>query len=858
MSERKMRVCFVARLLAVCMVCLSVSQCFSQVYSGRVIDGSGNPLGGVSVMVLDGNSDVAAFASSAGDGHFRVAVPEGRTAGALMFSLMGFAKDTVYVNRFRQGQTVVMREQALAIREVRVEAPRIREAGDTLTYLVNSFMQKQDRSIADVISHMPGLRVNGDGSIEYQGRHISGFYIEGMDMLGSKYVQASENIPAGKVKTVQVMENHQPVRMLRGKTFSDQAALNIVLTDEAKNVWQGTAGINAGTAVQGGASALGSCRLAEMMFARRMQSISIYKYDNTGKDILKEVASGESLDRDVPVESGMLTGISTDMPALDEERIRFDNSHLLATNWLFKTKADDDLRLQLYGLHDKSCHRQNSVTVYTDVAGGNVIAEDASADLRRSEIAGTLEYKANRDDYYLLNTFKGYADFNHGEGQTGLNGRETKEDVKTRKRYVSDKFTVMKSLDNGHSVTFDSYFSYNHLPGSLLLTDSTVQHLAITSAYWGAGAYVRQRVSRMYFTYALSDEGKTQELLVRGNGRDGRHRYTENNMRMSVSADWKNRQFRLNVGVPLVWLTRRLYGVSRSDVTVEPEVSASFEPTVNWQFMFSYSYSYRPFDLKYLYAAPVYTDYITLRQGTGDIDGERTHAVNGRAGYKNMVKGVFASLAVSYVSTGGNVLYENTVDGGVYASRATERRGDYKNLVLSGFIDKSFSRYKLNIGVRGLYMRNGYSLLILDEAAPFVLNTARVSADISLQPTSWLSVEENSGYSYSKRKVPSYLSPLSSSSAYFNHRLSLHFMPGKWDIELSNEIYHSNDRTVSFNYFSDLEVCYREKSFEVSLAFSNIFDNERYERKLVADSYGTYTSTRLRPREITAGIVFGF
>lgn len=155
-------------------------------------------------------------------------------------------------------------------------------------------------------------------------------------------------------------------------------------------------------------------------------------------------------------------------------------------------------------------------------------------------------------------------------------------------------------------------------------------------------------------------------------------------------------------------------------------------------------------------------------------------------------------------------------------------------------------------------MRNGYSLLILDEAAPFVLNTARVSADISLQPTSWLSVEENSGYSYSKRKVPSYLSPLSSSSAYFNHRLSLHFMPGKWDIELSNEIYHSNDRTVSFNYFSDLEVCYREKSFEVSLAFSNIFGNERYERKLVADSYGTYTSTRLRPREITAGIVFGF
>lgn len=36
-----------------------------------------------------------------------------------------------------------------------------------------------------------------------------------MDLLGGKYAQASDNIDAGKVKKVQVLERHQPIRALR-------------------------------------------------------------------------------------------------------------------------------------------------------------------------------------------------------------------------------------------------------------------------------------------------------------------------------------------------------------------------------------------------------------------------------------------------------------------------------------------------------------------------------------------------------------------------------------------------------------------------------------------------------------------
>ena len=48
-------------------------------------------------------------------------------------------------------------------------------------------------------------------------------------------------------------------------------------------------------------------------------------------------------------------------------------------------------------------------------------------------------------------------------------------------------------------------------------------------------------------------------------------------------------------------------------------------------------------------------------------------------------------------------------------------------------------------------------------------------------------------------------------------------MPGNWQIEWTNEMYHSNDHSVSFTYFSDIQVSYRTKKWEVGIQMNNIF-----------------------------------
>ena len=42
-----------------------------------------------------------------------------------------------------------------------------------------------------VIANMPGLSVAGNGTITYQGKAINKFYIEGMDLMGNKYMLLS-------------------------------------------------------------------------------------------------------------------------------------------------------------------------------------------------------------------------------------------------------------------------------------------------------------------------------------------------------------------------------------------------------------------------------------------------------------------------------------------------------------------------------------------------------------------------------------------------------------------------------------------------------------------------------------------
>jgi hypothetical protein len=146
-------------------------------------------------------------------------------------------------------------------------------------------------------------------------------------------------------------------------------------------------------------------------------------------------------------------------------------------------------------------------------------------------------------------------------------------------------------------------------------------------------------------------------------------------------------------------------------------------------------------------------------------------------------------------------------------------------------------------------------MLLNNHEQPFQTEAATLSAGVSASPLEWLSIEYHGTYFYSHQRCQAIdidIQPLQS----FGHQMKCFFLPGKFQIEWNNEIYHSNDRSVSSTYFADLSISYRTKRYAVGLSCNNILGKNDYERRQLTNTQQVYTLTRLRPREILLNIEF--
>ena len=715
------------RLLLLYLMILVSLASKAQTLTGRVTDMSGKPLVSASVVAKGDGGSVAAFARARQDGHFSLTIPQGKEAKSVEFLMMGFGKVVIPLKDYKNGQTIKMQEQTIALKEVKVTPQRIREQGDTLTYSVAGFMQKQDRSIADVIAKMPGLEVLPSGTIRYQGKAINKFYIEGMDLLGGKYAMASENLSADKVKSVQVYENHQPVKALKDIKFSEQAALNLVLKDEAKNVWQGVVDVATGY----GDEWLRDGRLLEMVFGRKKQSISMVKANNTGKDIEHEVTDLTQSDKTAPTEDGILENISLGAPSLDARRSKFNDTYIAATNWLFKTKKDDDLKLQFTGLYDRNQQKQDRKTVYLD-ADSAVITEEQTAKSTRSEWQAELLYKANRDNHYLSNTLKGYIDFKKSEGLSMLNGCPTPQRVEPRKRYIVDNFELINKLKNGQSYSVTSLFSYSYLPGTLLLTNDSTQQITQQMLYWNAYAYYQHSIKQVKVTWQAGFETKTQWMTL--NGKD---RYSEYQPYVEPSLSYREGAWSISLNGRLNWLIRQYHETHSQDLLVEPRLFIRYSLTSKLDISGSYSYRWTPSDITTITCQPYYTDYISCQQGSGQFENTTGQMASLGLGYRNVMTGMFCRLTSGYSNLRDAVIYHSQLVNNVYIRQATDFRQNRESYSLSGSLGKSIFWAKLSITLNGSYSSSAYPqrqslAAVLIEAYSLALHRGRVC--LPLQP----------------------------------------------------------------------------------------------------------------------------
>ena len=853
------------RLLAY-MLCLIVAvSAVAQVnVSGNVVDKDSNePLTGASVIVKGADGKIKKYATSKGDGGFAMSLPS--VAGCrLEVSMMSFAKQSIPLDSVSFPITVQLEPGTTLLKEVTVKADRIHEQGDTITYNVGSFAQQQDRSIGDVLKRMPGINVEQSGKIQYQGEDINKFYIEGSDLLGGKYGIATNGISHEDVGAVEVMENHQPMQVLSGISFSDKAAINIKLKNKAKATWSFHGDAGGGYSWQPD-GAIWDGELFAMAVMPNFQNITTFKTNNIGEDLSAQATDffasrrGTDLSRYVGVS---LPGV----PNLSRKRTLFNRSALVSTNALWKL-GRGEFKTQIDYSFNRITAEAANVTTYFLNDGNRVVTESHNGVDRSHSLSGKFIYELNQKTAFINNTLKTNIDWD--DIRLGVSGSLPNDQTASLPDYyVGNNFKLIKRFNGKHLVTFISKNEWESLPQTLSVSIND--------------GFMRQQVKDHAFytnesaAYAFSVKGITISLE---GGVKGYFRYlnTElpdmpeeitgettnvlNTNYLTVYATpkfeyWVKRvNFSLNAPVSFAHYTFDKALANRSEVYFSPSLSMNWKPNNRFSMSVSGGTGRSPMNLNMIQPGYVMTNYRSFRRGVDDFYNSSSQRVSGRLSYKHTRRGIFANAFVMQSWSHNPYTMAQQLYGDYVVYSYTDAESDGQMLMASGNIGKTLDFMRGSANINGSFSRNESHLISENTNVNSVGTSWSVGAKINGAPLRWFSFDYRFEWASSRMSMnginASWLGNM-------ENELLLNIMPHrKWEWHISGEHYRNELTADQFKnvFLLDTKVIFKlNKRLELSASLSNIF-NQRTYNYTTYNQLTSFESQRwLRGRELLISI----
>ncbi len=853
------------RFFAYIIFLLTAAYAHAQVnVTGIVVDKEANePLTGASVIIKGKDGKIKKFSSSKTDGRFSLTIPS--VAGCrLEVSMMSFAKQSIPLDSATFPLTVHMEPGSITLKEVAVKADRIREQGDTITYNVGSFAQQQDRSIGDVLKRMPGIDVANSGKIQYQGEDINKFYIEGSDMLGGKYGIATNGISHDDVGAVEVMENHQPMQVLSGISFSDKAAINLKLKNKAKATWSFHGDAGGGYSWQP-AGAIWDGELFAMAVMPNFQNITTFKTNNIGEDLSAQATDffasrrGTDLRRYVGVS---LPGV----PNLSRKRTLFNRSALVSTNALWKL-GRGEFKTQIDYSFNRITAEAANVTTYFLNDGNRVVTEDRNGVDRSHSLSGKFIYELNQKTAFINNTLKTNIDWDNVRlGVTG--SLPNNQAASLPDYYVGNDFKLIKRFNGKHLVTFISKNEWESLPQTLSVSmnDGLMrQHVKDHAFYTNESAAYAFSVKGI----TISLEGGLKayfrslntELPDMPEEIPGETTNVLNTNYFTVYATpkfeyWVKRvNFSLDAPVSFAHYTFDKALANRNEVYFSPSLSMNWKPNNRFSMSVSGGTGRSPMDLNMIQPGYVMTNYRSFRRGVDDFYNLSSQRVSGRLSYKHTRRGLFANAFVMQSWSHNPYTMAQQLYGDYVVYSYTDAKSDGQILMASGNIGKTLDFMRGSANINGSFSRNESHLISENTNVNSVGTSWSVGAKINGAPLRWLSFDYRFEWASSRMSMnginASWLGNM-------ENELLLNIMPHKkWEWHISGEHYRNELTADQFKnvFLLDTKVIYKlSKRLELSASLSNIF-NQRTYNYTTYNQLTSFESQRwLRGRELLISI----
>lgn len=853
---------------------------------GRVFSNEGEVLHNINILIYPPGSDVLiAFAVSDSQGRWRATVNS--TADSLDIE----ASSVHYRNERRR---IANRSQSLVfelVYEVKelstftIRAPDIEWRGDTISYLVSTFAQEHNRSIANVLQNMPGIEVEPSGRILYQGEPINRFYVEGLDLMGGRYALVSRNMPHRSVATVEIIENHQPIRILEERIPSHQAALNLKLKQEI--ITTGTSKLGSGLN-----PLLWDVNITPMTFTKKFQVVNSYQANNTGQDAAKQLSTLtlQDLQRRAnrPHENPEMLGIQgLAPPSLNERRFLDNNIHLINSNALLRLSNDFQLRINIYYVNDSQTQKGLTYRTLYSPADTLFFAEAIENRLHDSYLLGEFTLNRNVTGNYLDNKLRFNTRWDSRRGQITINDDGLSQSLKHPFRNLSNDLRSIKPIGN-YLVEFMSFFSYNYSPQQLQVSPGPFEqvlspgeplaglrqeldlrrffadHSAGISFGW-KGIRISPRMGFSYRKQQLESKLWQQQVEqwiesseTYSNNLEGSHTRTYLQTEMSYS---KN-DLTLSGSLPLSWQYLSLedetlqQGQQLSRLLFDPSLSADYRITGFWRARGSWSYSNNLGDMDGVHYGYILKNHRNFQQNAAPLLETKSHNLSVFVSYRNPITSFFNSLNYFFSISDFNLMYSNQVqDDGTTIIKAIEIPNTGYSHNISGQTSKYFSSAKSTLGLRASYGHNRRLSLLNEQTFESSNQFINISPQINTRITEWFRGEYRANLSYIQTYIES---DLSNNITMLKHFLDFHAFPRRGHyIGLTTEYYRHRDNE---NYFVDLlyRFTIRKYRIDIDARWLNILNNDSY-TTFHANSFSVIeTNYIMRPSQVFLSVRFSF
>lgn len=853
----------------VMMICAIECSMAQTSLSGHVINKVTEvPVVGANVIVKNGNGKIAGFASTDAKGFFSVDVSDS-TKLTVNVSMLGFKKYSMPIHDIHNPLTIKLDDGNYSIKEVVVKADRIRANGDTIKYNVATFTQKQDRTIGDVMKHMPGIDVKDNGSIEYQGQAINKFYIEGNDLLGGKYGVATNGISADDIGMVEVLENHQPMQVLSGISLSDQAAINLKLKNKAKGTWLMNGQLAGGVSTQ----PKGMVWDGDLLLMKALpsyQTITMLKSNNDGKSLESLTTDFFENERNTQLSDYVSLSLPT-ISSLDAKRSLFNRSHMFSTSHMWKKKTIEYKgQIDYYNFRNKMSAASN--ITYFLPNSTKVITEDRNGIERGNQLTGSFVVEMNQKDYFLNNTFKPVLKWY----DTSVGMSENFQKAESPDFYLSNKTKMIKRFAGKHLITFYADNEWENFPSTLNVNFTNPANGKIYQKNQDHAFFTNEK-AQYAFTLSglkLSLEGGVEGYfrkmdskldsaaisLVAGMPKQNSD-LTTNYLKLFVTPQVGYAFCKFNVDL-LCPISYDSYHLSIADdykkLFLSPTLKLRWRPIQGLTMTVSGSMNDAPIDLHEIHDFPLFSDYRTISLGVNKFYTTKSKRLMGNFSYRNVSEGLFANVLLSKSWQDNPTLPAQRFSDDIIISYYQDVASFSQSFQTIGNISKTLDFIRGGVSINGVLRRNSSAVLSEETPVHFVRTYYSIGGQVNANISRWLYL------SYAFKAFGS--SAFSKGTALDNkrnnllHRFTMDISASsKLMFELDGDYFHNQHSENTFKdcFLLDSKVKYMlGKKIDLQLLVSNIMNTRTYSYSIY-DTLCRIESVRyLRGREIMLSICF--